>query len=83
MWRARREGRWCWLDFAFRTNSQTSQLGGYVGIHGGGSQRNWTLGCIALENADAERVYEMVNVGDGVQIISGQSWRNGNVSRGH
>jgi hypothetical protein len=32
-------------------------LGGFVGIHGGGSRGDWTWGCIALENADIEELW--------------------------
>jgi murein L,D-transpeptidase YafK len=31
-------------------------LGGQIVLHGGGSQLDWTLGCIALDNADIDVV---------------------------
>ena len=33
-------------------------LGGAVGIHGGGSSRDWTLGCIALEDEEIKILWE-------------------------
>ena len=32
-------------------------LGGEIFIHGGGTERDWTSGCIALSDADAETLY--------------------------
>ncbi len=32
-------------------------LGGAVGIHGSGNFADWTLGCIALDNADVEEIW--------------------------
>ena len=34
--------------------NQTTPLGGEILIHGGGSRTDWTLGCIAMENADID-----------------------------
>lgn len=31
-------------------------LGGMIVVHGGGSSADWTLGCVALENADIDAV---------------------------
>lgn len=33
---------------------QNTRLGGEILIHGGGNSPDWTLGCIALENADLD-----------------------------
>lgn len=43
-------------------------LGGAIGIHGGGTHRDWTLGCIALDNAHIELLYVLLPVGTKVQI---------------
>jgi murein L,D-transpeptidase YafK len=43
-------------------------LGGEIFIHGGGSRRDWTMGCIALENEDIRELFEMVPVGTPVTI---------------
>jgi murein L,D-transpeptidase YafK len=43
-------------------------LGGEIFIHGNGSQRDWTLGCIALDNTDMEELYALIPVGTPVRI---------------
>ena len=35
-------------------------LGGEIYIHGGGTTTDWTAGCIALSDADARRVFDLV-----------------------
>ena len=37
---------------------QQTPMGGEVLIHGGGSQQDWTLGCMALEDEDLARLRE-------------------------
>lgn len=51
-----------------RIPPQGTWLGGNIGIHGGGARRDWTLGCIALENSDVDAVYDMVPVGTTVEV---------------
>ncbi len=51
-----------------RPPSQTTRLGGYVGIHGGGVGGDWTLGCIALSNKHIERLYKALKVGDRIEV---------------
>ncbi|OGL46222.1 MAG: hypothetical protein A2149_03495 [Candidatus Schekmanbacteria bacterium RBG_16_38_11] len=54
-----------------------TKLGGYVGIHGTGKNKNfesafninWTDGCIALPDNIMEKVYELVEVGSPVTIL--------------
>jgi murein L,D-transpeptidase YafK len=43
-------------------------LGGAIGLHGGGTWRDWTLGCIALNDADIEILYLLLQIGDSVRI---------------
>lgn len=43
-------------------------LGGEVGIHGGGSDRDWTLGCIALTNDAIDDLWAVLKIGDPVLI---------------
>jgi murein L,D-transpeptidase YafK len=43
-------------------------LGGAIGLHGGGTWRDWTLGCIALNDADIEILYLLLQIGDPVSI---------------
>ncbi|MBE5787631.1 MAG: hypothetical protein E7324_08850 [Clostridiales bacterium] len=45
-----------------------SSLGGEIYIHGGGTDTDWTAGCIALTGPDAERLYALISLGDGVEI---------------
>ena len=56
-----------------------TRLGGAVGIHGrapeGGAgrqsfiARNWTDGCIALDNADVDELFDTVSLGTPVTIL--------------
>ena len=46
-------------------------LGGEIFIHGDGSKRDWTLGCIALHNDDMQELYDAVPVGTPVLIQAG------------
>jgi murein L,D-transpeptidase YafK len=50
------------------TPPQNTPLGGYVMIHGGGTQRDWTWGCIALENPDIRELCHLVRRGTPVII---------------
>jgi len=43
-------------------------LGGEIFIHGAGSRSDWTLGCIALDDPEIERLYELVGLGTPVII---------------
>lgn len=47
---------------------QQTALGGEIYIHGGGSDRDWTWGCIALTDGDIEEIYSVVNVGAKITI---------------
>lgn len=47
---------------------QNTPLGGQIYIHGHGSQRDWTWGCVALEDSDMKELFEAVNVGTKVII---------------
>jgi hypothetical protein len=44
-------------------------LGGAVGVHGGGSGWDWTRGCIALENAAVEELFEVLPLGTPVRVV--------------
>jgi len=39
-----------------------TSLGGEVFIHGHGSSSDWTLGCIALDDADIEELYNLLSL---------------------
>jgi hypothetical protein len=48
--------------------SQRTGLGGYIMIHGNGSDRDWTNGCIALENNQIKELSSLISVGVNVEI---------------
>ena len=70
-------GRITWLDYwrilvqsvNGETPLQKTALGGEIGIHGGGNKHDWTLGCIALNNDDVDRLYDTVPVGSPVHVF--------------
>jgi murein L,D-transpeptidase YafK len=43
-------------------------LGGEIFIHGHGSKRDWTAGCVAMNDADMDQLYESIPLGTPVQI---------------
>ncbi len=54
---------------------QNTKLGGDIFIHGGGagklfgSARDWTLGCVALENDEMKELFEKIPVKTPVKIV--------------
>jgi murein L,D-transpeptidase YafK len=49
---------------------QHTALGGSIRIHGGGSAKDWTLGCIALDDPDVTSLYEAVYKGMRVDVYA-------------
>lgn len=47
---------------------QYTPLGGLIYIHGNGAGKDWTWGCVALENADIKELYDAVVIGTPVTI---------------
>lgn len=47
----------------------STALGGGIGIHGGRSGRDWTAGCIALTDENAEELFDVLRLGDPVEIL--------------
>ena len=45
---------------AGRMPAQNTPLGGSIRIHGGGSDRDWTLGCVALSDRDVTELFDLV-----------------------
>jgi murein L,D-transpeptidase YafK len=45
-----------------------TKLGGEIYIHGDGSNSDWTLGCIALNDKDMDELYPLVTVGTPIVI---------------
>jgi murein L,D-transpeptidase YafK len=54
---------------------QNTRLGGDIFIHGGGTGkllglvRDWTLGCVALENEDIKELFELLPVKTPIKIV--------------
>jgi murein L,D-transpeptidase YafK len=61
---------------ARKTPPQHTRLGGEIYIHGRGvkeaggasSDKDWTRGCIALENSDMQDLYDLIDIGTVVRI---------------
>lgn len=53
---------------SYRQPPWTTKLGGEIMIHGGGTQRDWTIGCAALDDADIEELYNRLPTGTSVVI---------------
>lgn len=51
-----------------RTPPWNTALGGEIYIHGGGTSSDWTAGCVALDNADVQELFDSVPVGTPVDI---------------
>jgi uncharacterized protein YijF (DUF1287 family) len=49
---------------------QHTALGGSIRIHGGGSARDWTLGCIALDDGDVTALYSSAAKGMRVDVYA-------------
>ena len=50
------------------TPPQYTKLGGLIYIHGHGASKDWTWGCVALENEDIKELFDAVTVGTPVTI---------------
>jgi murein L,D-transpeptidase YafK len=48
---------------------QKTALGGEVYIHGGGTERDWTHGCIALDDTEMKELFDSVPVGVRITIL--------------
>lgn len=47
---------------------QNTKLGGEIYIHGNGSKEDWTLGCVALEDAEMKELFDAIPIGTSVKI---------------
>lgn len=45
-----------------------TSLGGKIGIHGMGASRDWTAGCVAMDDDDIRWLWEQTAIGDIVEI---------------
>jgi murein L,D-transpeptidase YafK len=48
---------------------QKTALGGEIYIHGGGTETDWTHGCIAMKNEEVEELFRRIPVGTRVTIL--------------
>ena len=48
---------------------QKTKLGGEIYIHGGGTERDWTDGCIALTDSDIVELFSLAKTGMPVKIL--------------
>ncbi len=53
---------------AGQTPPMKTALGGEIYIHAGGSEEDWTQGCVGLDKGDMEELYEAVEVGTPIVI---------------
>lgn len=52
-----------------RCPSWSTALGGAIGIHGHGGRRDWTAGCIAMDDEQIEELFSVLRCGDPVEIL--------------
>jgi len=52
-----------------KTPPWNTKLGGEIMIHGNGADRDWTGGCVAMEDADIEELYKALPDGTAVEIL--------------
>jgi murein L,D-transpeptidase YafK len=52
-----------------RMPPQNTKLGGEIYIHGGGTGRDWTLGCVALDNDHIKELFDVAQIGTKVRIL--------------
>ena len=48
---------------------QKTRLGGEIYIHGGGAEKDWTDGCIALDDEDVTELFSIARIGMPVTIL--------------
>lgn len=54
---------------AGKTPPQDTPLGNYLMVHGGGSNEDWTLGCIALDDEDMKELAGYAKIGMMIEIL--------------
>ncbi|MEP6901910.1 MAG: L,D-transpeptidase [Actinomycetota bacterium] len=47
---------------------QNTRLGGEIYIHGGGTERDWTAGCLALKDEEMKEIFEAIPLGAKITI---------------
>jgi murein L,D-transpeptidase YafK len=51
-----------------KTPPQNTALGGEIFLHGNGTMRDWTWGCVAMEDSDVKELFDEIPVGTAVTI---------------
>ena len=51
-----------------KPSPQTTALGGDIYIHGGGTAKDWTRGCVALDEENIKELFDAIPVGARVAI---------------
>jgi len=54
---------------AGRCPDWATALGGGIGIHGGRKGTNWTAGCVAVSDAQIAELFDVLRIGDPVEIL--------------
>ena len=52
-----------------RMPPQKTKLGGEIYIHGGGTEKDWTWGCVALTDEEMKELFETIPIGAKVTIL--------------
>lgn len=52
-----------------RMPPQKTRLGGEIYIHGGGTESDWTDGCIALKNEEMQELFDAIPLGTQIEIV--------------
>ncbi len=48
---------------------QDTRLGGAIYIHGGGTEKDWTWGCLALKDEEMKEIYDAIPLGAKITIL--------------
>lgn len=52
-----------------RMPPQNTKLGGEIYIHGGGTEKDWTWGCMALKDEEMKEIFDAVPIGAKISIL--------------
>jgi len=52
-----------------RMPPQNTNLGGEIYIHGGGTEKDWTWGCVALKDEEMKEIFDAIPTGARVSIL--------------
>ncbi len=52
-----------------RMPPQNTKLGGEIYIHGGGTGKDWTWGCLALKDEEMKEIFEAIPIGAKITIL--------------